>query len=725
MKNAYQIRHKLIVIAIFTMACGVTFWITQPLIYNPLKISVIVKSAQDEICQIFYDEGKGFSGNLSMKKRYNPEMGYTRLEFTLPRTMIRHLRIDPGVRSEEYMIKRIILQAGGVTKKYSGNSIQENFYLQNLQFSYEVSDNVVKLFAGENPDVQMIFRDQIVNSFPLINYTLKKYIPVIFILIYASGVLLFILAGYRIFRFSMKEFSEARSYFGTYFSAGNIRLLVDQNRYIIIFSFLLAVVAFGYELFNFTLSPDEEINSFNKATESSVYLIVGRWGIYYLNHLVSPESVLPYFPFLISLVCLATSAILFITKFKLKFYAMLVFSIVFITHPIHSYYLGFNTSNMYYGFGMVLSVLGVLAFSAVISNKGPKNILILLSVIFLMLAISFYQSLLAFYLVTGIFLIFYQQHQYPIISTRKTIFSILILVAISVVAVIFYQLINMASRYLVLGSISGPSYEYVENLIAWGKKPIPEIIRSLYAGLMNYFTNGNFYGGISAQTVIVIIPMIVFYILKKTMPLKNKLTSILLLILLFFAPFTIVFLSGMPLPVRTLMAFPLMLGIIWAFTHDQSAKWFRSFMLIFAIYILINNTYTNTRLFYASKVSWEADRNMAVRISTRIYDLDLPDYDGRIPVAFAGSYQHPSNLLFLRSDIHGTSFFKWDEGATYRLEPFFKILGINDFKMIDFSHFEHLAPSVDEMPSWPARGSVKLIEDIVIVKLSDESDNDK
>lgn len=712
-----MILKKSIAIFLFTILCIVGLWFASPFMYNPLKITIHISAEKQEICQVFYDDGKGFSGEKSIKEKYLAG-GFKKLEFNLPRMKIYRLRIDPGYQADKYLIHSISIEAGEFLKTYSGKNILDHFKFVHLQPD-SISRDYLTLNTTDNPDAQLIFKPQINANFPLVKHNLRKAIVITFALFYIAGLLLIILVGYRLFLMIRNILKEVKLFFRMYLTIEKLHIFWNHNRGIIIWSFLLAIFSFGYELFNFSLSPDEEINSFREAGEANVYLNVGRWGIFFLNQLLSPESILPYFPFLISITCLAISSILIITRFKMNFFAMLVFSIIFISHPIHSYYLGFNTSNMYYGIGMVLTVLAFLAYSSVVSNQRPRLLLSLLSVILLMFGISFYQSHLAFFLVLCLFFLFYHQYQNPEFPPRKTFTNILFAIAIGVIAVILYQFINLASKYIILGRISGISNEYLDKMFAWGKKPIIEIIGSLYTGLPKYFTGKNFYGGISAQTVIVIIPLIIYYILKIYAPFKNKLFIILMIIILLFTPFTIVLLNGMPLPVRTLMAFPLMLGLLWAFGYDYSARWFKNLMLLFAFYILINNTFINTRLFYASKVSWEADRNMAVRISNRIYDLDLPENKSTIPVVFVGSYQHPSNVLFLRSDIHGASFFMWDNGASYRIRAFFKTLGITNLNIIDYSYAQHLSGEISKMPSWPDKGSVKMIENIIIVKLSE------
>ena len=59
-----------------------------------------------------------------------------------------------------------------------------------------------------------------------------------------------------------------------------------RNKAILLFSLCIAILCYGYEIFNFSLSIDEEIASFSDANGRKTYLLIGRWGTYLLNHLL-------------------------------------------------------------------------------------------------------------------------------------------------------------------------------------------------------------------------------------------------------------------------------------------------------------------------------------------------------------------------------------------------------------------------------------------------------
>jgi len=110
---------------------------------------------------------------------------------------------------------------------------------------------------------------------------------------------------------------------------------------------------------------------------------------------------------------------------------------------------------------------------------------------------------------------------------------------------------------------------------------------------------------------------------------------------------------------------------------------------------------------------------MATRIIERIYQLNPPKEQGKIKVAFSGNFSHPQNELFFKSETHGASFFEWNPGEPYRISPFFKTTGVYEINTVSINLVKHYKTEIEAMPSWPDSGSIRLFDDIVVVKLSE------
>jgi hypothetical protein len=95
------------------------------------------------------------------------------------------------------------------------------------------------------------------------------------------------------------------------------------------------------------------------------------------------------------------------------------------------------------------------------------------------------------------------------------------------------------------------------------------------------------------------------------------------------------------------------------------------------------------------------------------------------PVAFIGMYE-PSTRIpdFIKMETSGVSFFEGDlstapQHPSSRILSFMKTIGI-DYVMPNTEQFVHALHAAKEMPAYPNPGCVKILEDVVVVKLPDQ-----
>jgi hypothetical protein len=493
---------------------------------------------------------------------------------------------------------------------------------------------------------------------------------------------------------------------------------INRNKTIIIYSIIIAIVCYGYELFNFSFSIDEELDSFTSAIDLKRRILRGRWGIYLINIFLFPHSVIPYLPTLISILGVALTAILFINSEKCDLRSKIVFCTIFISFPLHSYYMAFNFFNYYVGIGMVLSVISYLMVKRALEGSLHKKILYLLAIPLLTVSISIYQGMIPIFIFMALvhILLLYLNEEF--ISKKEIIKRITGSVLVFCCSFLLFKLIEIGLKYLFFHSIHEKDI-YMESFNSWGILPDMQNITSLIKSTIWYLLGKRFYGGFALGSTLIFIPFLFFIILKNVKGGMKKTLSLFILIAIILCPFFVMYYLGTPLPPRSLIALPLFLALIWWLSYQYLKPWLKKIMLLAAFLLFFSNTYQTTRLFYTNYVSWQADRDMANRIIERIYSLDLPEAE-QIQVAFIGKYDHPGNELFFKTnDIFGASFFYWDNGNPDRMNGLFKSIGINNLRVVPQNIRNKISESVDSMPCWPQKGSVALSGDIVVVKLSD------
>ena len=69
---------------------------------------------------------------------------------------------------------------------------------------------------------------------------------------------------------------------------------LNQNLILVTTLLLIIIAAYGFELFNFNLTIDEEVHVFSPQADR--WIEQGRWGMYLLNRFLLPQPVIPFVP---------------------------------------------------------------------------------------------------------------------------------------------------------------------------------------------------------------------------------------------------------------------------------------------------------------------------------------------------------------------------------------------------------------------------------------------
>jgi hypothetical protein len=500
---------------------------------------------------------------------------------------------------------------------------------------------------------------------------------------------------------------------------------LNNNRTIIIYSLLFAVIAYGYELFNFSLSIDEEGYLFKSAINEMHWIRLGRWGTYLINLILFPHSLLPFLPTLISVFCIALASVLFVNSEKGDLQSKIVFSLIFISYPLHSYYIAFSTLSASLGIGIVLSVLAFLLAKESLINSGKRFILALSSILALTVSLSTYQGVFPVFLILIVTHLFLKIFNEPEPKFKDIFWLVTRFMIIFISAYLLYFIIDHLFKFLLLDSSYKTNPQYFDHYKGWGNQPVLNVILDLIYHTKAYLWGDIFYGMNSIRSIFILIPILVYFIFRKIKNVKGRIFLILLLGALVFTPFLVMFLIGSKLPPRSLEALPFLMAIIWWLVSQNVKTKLRTTILIFGIMVFVNNTYHTTRLFHTANVTWQADRVMAGRIIERVYQLDLPKETKKIPIAFVGSFKYEENELFIKTrDVFGASYFEWNRGQGC-VKNLYRSMGINEIKLVPANIIQNYSETIDQMPAWPHKNSIILKDDIVIVKLNESRNRKK
>ena len=84
-----------------------------------------------------------------------------------------------------------------------------------------------------------------------------------------------------------------------------------DNKALLIFLSIIAVIAYGGDVFNFSLNIDSENHAFDYGAKGG-WVSQGRWGMYFLNSMLLPDAIMPVIPMLIAIVGSVIGALFFV-----------------------------------------------------------------------------------------------------------------------------------------------------------------------------------------------------------------------------------------------------------------------------------------------------------------------------------------------------------------------------------------------------------------------------
>jgi hypothetical protein len=231
---------------------------------------------------------------------------------------------------------------------------------------------------------------------------------------------------------------------------------------------------------------------------------------------------------------------------------------------------------------------------------------------------------------------------------------------------------------------------------------------------------GNFYYGNKLFIIAFLISLILFVkfgIEKKFFAIRF--VSLFLLLILPFG-FSFFITNGYHPPRIYLTA-----GLVFAFVivHFISSIKYEQHAVFFCAIICTVNLYFITNLFYSNYKIFNHDKAEANKMNN-LMQAKYPEFDEKVNyVYFYGylPYEHHQKFRINKSEIFGGSLFNWDKGDNYRIINFFKFNDIAYYKLIDNKEtYLKIKDSINSMPVWPTKESVKLINNVMVVKLGNE-----
>jgi hypothetical protein len=474
-------------------------------------------------------------------------------------------------------------------------------------------------------------------------------------------------------------------------------------------------LVYSAELTSFTLSIDEEVLSYNNRLPQD-WVAQGRWSMGLLSWLLPPHTSIPIVATLTFCIGLTVSALIFAGCFAKSRVEAIAFALLFASCPIWPHVAEFNQLSAGFGLGLILTSVGVALTQR--PGFGPAIIAGFVASV----AVGIHQSLLAVFLCGAVFAIIFDDksgpqhsgHAKPIWLSR--IVWLFVSLAISVLAYV-----GLARLALIA---TQQQLTYVDNSIRIGEflsstdsiLAINRVLRRLASLLFGpdpiflgwgiavlalaWFGAASSIWRSAARSV--------------TSPGREVLFVLISLAGIVAAISPIVGSAGYA-PARALGSLALVYALAGAAAMRSSAlsglpQWL---MLGYAVFV---NIWISTSLFYADALARQRDEVLAIAIAQRIDEV-RPNIDRAIRFTMVGEWRHEIAGPALRVEVFGTSFFEHDGGNVFRVHRYFELLGIKKISPVSISAIGSKMALVDQMPSWPDRSAIAMIDDVLVIKL--------
>ena len=487
-------------------------------------------------------------------------------------------------------------------------------------------------------------------------------------------------------------------------------------------SLFLLIWSYGFLIFNFSISVDEELHLSGLPGLNVEWLRSGRWAIYLFKVTLGSLEVVPFFTGMFALLFLAAATAALHVGFKSTQPAApaspgdgFITALIFATTPVFVFTLCFATFDAEIGFGVFLAILSAVLAIGVIHQARPNHhagiAMLLLGV-----AIGVYQPMLILWVAA---MVSFQLSALLLHETggaelppglKKFVTHFLV---ICCCGVLVYKTVDWTVIYF-----AGKS-PYLEGYLNWPREPFRVAAFRLYESGKGFLLGDLFQAGAGWKLLLGLELALSVIILGRARRRGLFWVVGAMLLALFLLPFALSLITGFPLPLRTMFPIAVSLTapvvIAWHLIRHRSL---RLLLLVAAVLVSLSNVQWINRVLLADFRRYQYDVFLAQQIGREIEKASSPHGPRSVRVVVIGIYQSDPAITGYKYEVLGNSLFEWDGGNPFRVHAFMRALGFSSFSVPSGQDIRQAMQESTTMDSWPAASSIRIKDDLAIVKLS-------
>ncbi len=492
---------------------------------------------------------------------------------------------------------------------------------------------------------------------------------------------------------------------------------------------LIGILTHGYMLFNKLPNVDDYVSMFHYGLGYPL----GRWFLALMgNFMFRIDGVysLPYLNGAFFLFTLALSITIFLKPFPFhNKWVKRIFAALFVSFPTVTSTMGFMFTVPFYGLAILLMAIGF--YLTVTYRYG-----FLISILLMCCSLGIYQ---AYWCLCAAFLLLFLIAACMNPDTKNKDFLVLCLKSFItlLLSVLLYLIIN--NIMLKLQNITLSDYQGVSQMGAFEFSQIPAILGNAYGWFFKMlYENYLYITWYPIVRVVIGAGYFITLLLLVIACLQNRKNMIKVGALILFTailPLTvnsIYIMCNDASTVHILMCYSVVLVFFAPFVYLHGvmaqcnkrnilqytkAAYLCCLVLVTFLYVRLANLY-----YFDLDLSYRETTGFMTTLSTRIQQTE--GYTMDKPVYFHGLYPHASNrnIWELRpvNQMHGTIDVDNVINSPLMRQNFFKVyLGQAFYEITDNNLITGLQDTIAKMPSYPDDGSIQILDDIIVIKLSD------
>ena len=509
--------------------------------------------------------------------------------------------------------------------------------------------------------------------------------------------------------------------------SGKIQKKINDNLLLVICTYLFVVILYGAWAFTDIVTFDAEgfYSQANGPKWYTQWLRLGRWGFVLLKKILGVTYINPFFSISVFLIFFPLSVLLWnyiLVEWsgKNSKLASALFIGIYVTHPVWTLQFAYRNQIEVATITMVILPIGVLYFAKWIESK--KLLYMFLAYFIITFSSGCYLPFLILYMQAALLFFFFYlekaiRNDIPVLDYWKDVLKAFV-----------FSIIVFASWLLIshiIVSANGLTFatEFYGEKVLWSTRPFSENVREVFDTFVSTLIGNKIYTAIYG---IVSLFFIAWNILQMVIKKSYSFTRIILIILIEICPIMMHIASAGDVVDRTAFAYSLCIAALaWfdliiirdEFVKKRKTNIYAVLSLILAVFLIIPQMQRSTRLLWTDVRIMERDILKMNAIYYKAIDLGAKEGDA---IFFWGIKWDMNDEANLKHEVVGISYFEipqewYNQKTIDAFQAYGYPLVAASQEQVEIAEEKY----VKDMPCWPENGSIKVVDGLIIVKLSE------